>query len=191
MPSTGRRRAQWVVAICAPLLIFGTAACDNTPSSAGGNPSSTTSAGQSQNATPSACTLIKPVQIRTITDADVTAPTVVNHGATTTCTYPASDSSRSVIIEFEGNATAASFAANQKKFESIYGAVSVLPHLGQQAYSGTVSSGGQPVHTVAVFIEPLQLVVTSSASLNNVETLTEEVLFALSKRGASDTTTTG
>ncbi len=194
MPSTARRRAQWGVTIGVLLLILCTAACSNTSSSAttggGANQSSTTSAGQKKNATPSACTLITPAQIKTIIDADVSTPTVVNHGATTTCTYPASNSAQSVIIEFEGNATAASFAADKKKFESTYGAVSDIPQLGQQAYSATVSSGSQPVHTVAVFIEPLQLVVTSSASLKNVETLAEEVLFALSKHSSSDTTTT-
>jgi ABC-type Fe3+-hydroxamate transport system substrate-binding protein len=166
------------VAIGALVLIL-CAACHSASSSTGS--SSTTTSDQKKKANPSACTLVTPTQIRTITDADVTTPTVVNHGATTTCTYPASNSSQSVIIEFEGNATAASFDANQKKFAATYGAVSTIPGLGQQAYSATVNSGSLPVHTVAVFIEPLQLVVTSSASLKDVTTLAEEVLLALSK----------
>jgi hypothetical protein len=123
----------------------------------------------------------------------VNPPTVANRGSATTCSYNASDPTNSVIIQFQGGATPASFAAAQQAYESRFGPTTALSGLGNQAYVGTASTGQRAAVTVVTLVGSAQVVVIGSSSVAQVERLAEQVLSALyahRARGSGSTTTT-
>ncbi len=117
--------------------------------------------------------------------------TVVDRGSTTSCTYKAPDPSQSVIVEYQGGATVASFTSGQQAFEVRYGTTTPVSGLGSQAYVGTATSGQPPSITVVTLVGSTQIVVIGTNSVAQVERLAEEVLSALyahSPRGSMTTT---
>jgi hypothetical protein len=62
--------------------------------------------------------------------------------------------------------------------------------LGQYAYFFIVSSGARSVYTVVTLQGKLQVVVTSTTSLGQTKTLTEEIIYKVDAGAAAATSTT-
>jgi hypothetical protein len=62
--------------------------------------------------------------------------------------------------------------------------------LGQYAYFFIVNSGAHSVYTVVTLQGKLQVVVTSTSSLGQTKTLTEEIIYKIDAGAAAATSTT-
>lgn len=136
------------------------------------------------------CSLVTPAEINEFMGVTVRPGSPVVRGLTTTCNYKGPDVAQSVIIQYQGDATASSFDADKAKLTAKYGTTSPVDDLGNQAYSTTTSTGQQTVNTVAVLVGELQLVVIGTSSLSKVETMASFVLYKLESGASSSTTST-
>ena len=108
----------------------------------------------------------------------------------TTCTYRGPTLSKSVIIEYDTAATAATYAAGRTDIEQHGGKTTAIggPDLGTEAYSFTLNSSGAPVNTVVTFQGTLQTIVSSTASANSVLRMSEAILHQLNANNGGTTT---
>ncbi len=168
------------------LAACSSAASSSTGSTAGSSRSTTTLTDGSR----PICSLVGPVAIKAATSLEVGSAHPTVHGSATTCTYKASDPSRSVIIEYDTAATSSSFAAAKSRVESQYGPTASLPGLGDQAYYSIVVDNQQTVTTVAVLQGSLQTIVIAAAPPIKVEQLAGQILAMLATPSGSGSTTT-
>ncbi len=138
----------------------------------------------------SPCALVGAQQVGSVVGNAVGAPTAVNHGSTSTCTYRAADTARSVIVEYEAGVSTSSFVNAQQAFELQYGQTISISGLGDQAYVGVATSGNRSTYTVVTLVGTTQVVVIGSASRQKVESLAEVVLSALYAHRSSSGSTT-
>ncbi len=117
-------------------------------------------------------------------------PKAVVRGSVTTCTYRSPTLSKSVIIEFDTAATAASFAAGRTEIEQHGGSTNEVGGLvgGTQAYSFTLSSSAAPVNTVVTFQGSLQTIVSSTTSAASVQNMSAAILEQINEANGGTTT---
>jgi hypothetical protein len=133
-------------------------------------------------------------QVQSVTGTPSAAPTIADHGSTTTCTYQGPDPAQSTLIEYEAGASPATYTDAQQAFELKYAQTIPVSGLGDQAYVGKVQSGGHTSYSVVTLVGSTQIAVVSGAPLSKVESLAELVLGQLyrhSSRGSATTTTAG
>jgi hypothetical protein len=109
-------------------------------------------------------------------------------GAVTTCTYKAEVLAQSVIIEYDVDASATTFASDRSSISN-HAITNSVPNLGTQAYSFKETSGSSTVNTVVTLQGTLQTIVTGTSSLPKVLNLSEEILYKIDQHNASTTTT--
>jgi len=181
-----RRPGLLALAVALPL---GLAACS---SSASTSPTTTRASGHSGST--SACTLVTPAQIESTLGRKVDNPVVVNSTAATACTYRASDKSNesdSVIVGFRGGVTSAIAGAEQAQVEKLHGTTTDVSGTGDTAYSYSAqASGGHTVNTLVTLVGQAQVTVSSTASVAQAETLTQQIFASLASAATSTTTST-
>ncbi len=142
-------------------------------------------------ASETACALVSAADVNAIMGTTVSAPKAVVRGSVTTCTYRSATLSKSVIIEYDTAATAASFAAGRSEIGQHGGSTTAIGGLGNgtRAYSFTLNSSGAPVNTVVALQGTLQTIVSSTASAASVQNLSATVLRTFNAAGTGTTTT--
>ncbi len=131
------------------------------------------------------------MDVNQIMGTHVGPPKAVIRGSVTTCTYRSSTLSKSVIIEYDTAATAASFAAGKSSIQQ-HGAITTAiggPDLGTEAYSFTLNSSGAPVNTVVTFQGTLQTIVSSTTSAASVQNMAAAILQKINTANGGTTTT--
>jgi hypothetical protein len=181
------------VALGAVLLPLSLSACSSSPSGSAGSSSTVTSTtGRSTtDVSQTACALITPAQVKQTMGSTVGKPTAEVKGSVTTCTYKAAVLSHSVIIAYDTAATATSFAQDRARIQSRQGPTTTVSGLADQAYSSTVTSGTETVNTVVTLQGSLQTIVTGTATLAQVKSMAEEILYMIDAHNAATTSTTG
>ena len=124
----------------------------------------------------------------------VRGPGVTNSTAATTCTYPATDgrTSNSVILTYRGHVTAAAAGAEQAALGRLHGTLTPVTVSSGQAFSYTSGSGAGQVTSLLTLIGQTQVTVAATATLDQLENLTQQIFTAFATgHPASTTTTTG
>jgi hypothetical protein len=132
---------------------------------------------------------VTPAQIERTLGRTVGAPGATNTTGLTVCTYPSSAPSNaqgSVIIGFRGRVTPTDFSSEQTKLGNLHGTTIDVGGIGDQAYYYSVRAGGHTVTSLATLVNQTQVTVTSTATVDQVETLTREIFATF----ASQATTT-
>jgi hypothetical protein len=185
-----RQGRAWAAAAVGVLAVVITA-CGSSSSATTTTGSSTSSTARTvPDVSKTACALITPADIQTAMATTVAEPTATIRGAVTTCTYRATNLADSVIIEYNVDASKATYTAEQNTVTSHKATPVSFPGLGQYAYFFIVSSGARSVYTVVTLQGKLQVVVTSTTSLGQTKTLTEEIIYKVDAGAAAATSTT-
>jgi hypothetical protein len=178
------RRTAAVGLACLALPLLLSACSSSTPAS----DETTTTAG-SHTVPPSACDLISPSEIKATLGTSVAQPTAKVDGSVTACTYKASPLARSVIIEYNDNASATSFAADKATIAQ-HLTVTPIQGLGNKAYSFSQAAHPYAANTVVTIQNSLQTIVTSTSSMSQVKTMAEEILYMIDQHNAKASSTT-
>lgn len=184
-PNSPRRLARLTAsAVALPLLL---AACASSSTSSG---STTTVADAGHQTAASVCTLITPAQIKATTGKSVGRPGVANSASATACTYPATDGRRSdsVIVTYRGHVTAAQAGAEQAALGKLHGTLTPVTVSSGQAFSYTAGSGSGKVTSLVTLIGETQVTVTATATLDQLESLSQ-LIFTTFATGSTSTTT--
>ncbi len=184
-PTTPPRRTA-LLALAA--LALAVTACSSSPSG-----TATIRKPGHQDAT-SVCTLVPASQVESALGRSVHAPTVVNTTASTACTYEAANGDRadSVVVTFRGKVTTAAAAAEEAALSKLHGStapVTVQSGTGT-AYTYSVDTGDGTVNSLVTLVGDTQVTVTSTASVDQMETLSEQIFTSLSAAASTTTTTT-
>ncbi len=167
-------------------LLLGACSSSNTTS----YETTTTKAGSTPaTATSSACDLISPSEIKATMGTTVAPPTSKVKGQVTVCTYKAADLDRSVIIEYNTDASATTFDADKKTISS-HLQVTPIQGLGNEAYSFSQVAHPLTTNTVVMIQDSLQTIVTGTSSMSQVKTMAEEILYKIDQHNAAASTTT-
>ncbi len=187
MPTSSRLRRHVGLGALALALPVGLAAC----SSASSGSTTTTRAAGHRGAT-SACALVTPSQISTTLDRSVKAAVVTNSTAATACTFAAAGAttSDSVIIGFRSRVTSAVAGSEQAAVVKLHGTTTDVSGDGDIAYYYTVKAkDGQTVNTLVTLVGETQVTISSTASVSQAETLTQQIFSSLAGEAAATTTT--
>ena len=173
-----------LAAVALPLTL---AACSSSTTSAG---STTTTRAAGSSGTNPACALVTPAQIQSTLNKTVGPPSASNSTGSTACTYPATNGrkSDSVIVTFRSNVTPAQAAAEEAALQKSHATVTPISVTGAQAFSFTTTSGTGTVTGLVTVVGESQLSITSTATLDQTESLSQEVFSSLSSAAASSTT---
>ena len=167
-----------------PLLL---GACSSS-STAGG--STTTTTGHTSATT--ACSLVPAAQVRSILAKQVGDPGVANSSVATTCTYPSKDTTKesdAVIISFRAGVTDAIAGSEQAAVRKLHGTTTDVSGTGFTAYYYQVKTGGETVTSLVTLVGEAQVTVTSTASLDKIEALTQQIFDTFASQATSTTTT--
>lgn len=126
------------------------------------------------------CTTVSPAQIAATTGLKVSPAQTTSTKTTVTCTYKATDLSKSVIILYAINVTPAAFASQAKKANSAHGPIVHVSNLGDGAYYFTVPAQDSTITTLVVVHGQAEIIITSTASLTQLHNLAQLILFAFS-----------
>lgn len=186
-PTSPRRLAALLVAAVTLPLALG--ACSSA-SSANGATTTTRAAGHSGST--SVCRLITPAQIEQTLGKKVDDAVVANTTAATACTYPATSGQRadSVIIAYRAHVTAAQAGTEQATLAKLHGTLTPVTVTSGQAFSYTEGSGKDQVTSLVTLIGNTQVAVTSTATLDQLENLSQLIFTSLATGPSSTTTTT-
>jgi anti-anti-sigma regulatory factor len=107
---------------------------------------------------------VTPTEIHAALGKSVGPPGVANSTAATACTYPSTSGGRqnSVIITFRGQVTAAAAAAEQTALSKLHGTTSPL-------------------------VNTTQVAITSTASLDQIENLSQQIFASFTSSATSST----
>ena len=171
-----------------PLLL---GACS---SSSTGSGSTTTTRAGGQTDAKTACSLVPAAQVRSLLGKQVGSPGIANSSVATTCTYPATDTTKksdAVIISFRAGVTDAIAGAEQAAVRKLHGTTTDVSGSGFTAYYYQVKAGGQTVTSLVTLVGQAQVTVTSTASLDKIEALTQQIFDTFATQATSTTTTEG
>ena len=98
-----------------------------------------------------------------------------------TCTYKASDPSKSVIIQYLINVTPTEFTNQAKKVNSTHGPITQVKKLADAAYYFTVPSGSSTITTLVMIHGQAEIVITSTATLSQINSLAQLILYGFSQ----------
>ena len=157
------------------------AACSSPSTSSTGTTAKTSTTTSANSRT--LCTTVSPAQIAATTGLKVSPAQTTSTKTTVTCTYKATDLSKSVIILYSIDVTAADFANQAKKANSAHGPITHVSHLGDGAYYFTVPAQDSTITTLVVVHGQAEIVITSTAGLAQIQNLAQLILFAFSSKG--------
>ena len=175
VPTTPRRVRLVGLLAGAVALPLSLGSCSSSPT-AGGSTTTTQSVGH--RGTNPVCSLVTPAQIERTLGRTVGAPRATNATGLTVCTYPTStpsDASGAVIIGYRGRVTPTDFSSEQTKLGRLHGTTTDVGGIGDQAYYYSVRVGGHTVTSLATLVNQTQVTVTSTATVDQMETLTREI----------------
>ena len=113
------------------------------------------------------CKLVAPSVVATVLSASVNYPETLRHDSTTQCEYFAkSEKDTAVIIRYDTDSSYSNFAKSRTTFEHRGLALGPINDLGDQAYYFEAEAGKNPVTTVVVLKDSLQLLVTGSGKID-------------------------
>ncbi|HEY5109719.1 MAG TPA: hypothetical protein VII96_08955 [Acidimicrobiales bacterium] len=164
-------------------LVLG--ACSSSSTSA---PTTTRAAGH-QGAT-SVCSLVTPVQIKRTLGKTVDAPRVTNSTRLTVCTYPSKESADTVIVGFKAKVTEADAGLEQARLGKLHGSLTDVSGTGFSAYFYTDSTAKPTINGLVTINGQTQVTVTSTSSVAQQETLTQEIFATLAAQATGATTST-
>ncbi len=163
------------------ILPLASSACSSPSTSSTGTTAKTTTTASTSSRT--LCTTVSPAQIAATTGVKVSPAQTTSTKTTVTCTYKAADLSKSVIILYSIDVTAADFASQAKRANSAHGPITRVSHLGDGAYYFTVPAQDSTITTLVVVHGQAEIVITSTAGLTQVQNLAQLILFAFSSKG--------
>jgi hypothetical protein len=163
---------------------IGLSAC-SSGSTAGGTTTTDATATQSSK---SICSVVTPGDIQATLGTAVGEPIVRNGPTITTCTYPAADGSKSVLLSFRIDVSTTEAAEEQTAAKKLHATTQNVSGVGDGAFSYTLQQGGHTVTALVTLVGENQFAVTSTGSLDQEERLTTDI-FASLAAGATSTTT--
>jgi hypothetical protein len=122
------------------------------------------------------CALVPASLVNTALGSDVGAPAQTLNGSVTVCEYNGAKAGH-VIVRFQTGEDAASFATGREGFDSNGEPTKTVTGFADEAYSSTLGAGDLAVVTLVARTGPVEILVTSSASLDAEKAL-ERQLFA-------------
>jgi hypothetical protein len=115
------------------------------------------------------CKLVAPSVVATVLSATINDPETLVHDSTTQCEYLAkSATDTAVIIRYDTDSSYSTFAKSRTTFERRGLALGPINDLGDQAYYFDEEAGKNPVTTVVVLKDSLQLLVTGSGKIGQI-----------------------
>jgi hypothetical protein len=155
-----------LVALCLPAVAL--TACSNSSTSA--TTTTVSAAGRTL------CTTVTPAQIAAATGLKVQPAQTSSVKTSVTCTYKATELSKSVIILYSIDVTAADFTSQAKRANTAHGPITHIKHLGDAAYYFTVPAQDTTITTLVVIHGQAEIVITSTASINQIADLARTIL---------------
>ena len=117
---------------------------------------------------------------------------MTNSTAATACTFAAAGAttSDSVIIGFRSRVTSAVAGSEQAAVVKLHGTTTDVSGDGDIVYYYTVKAkDGQTVNTLVTLVGETQVTISSTASVSQAETLTQQIFSSLAGEAAPTTTT--
>lgn len=165
-------------------------ACSSGSAGTGTSVTSTpTTTGPGTASARTACDSISPAQVKAATGTAVGPPHVTVHGLVATCSYPAPDAGQTVAIQYASGADPTQFNADETQVADKYGPVTTVTGLGDRACYSTTPAGARTATTVVTLTGSLQFIVTSTASLAQMEDLAQVVLYSVQSARSATTST--
>ena len=140
------------------------------------------------------CVLVPASQIASIMGKQVGQPGVANSRVATTCVYPAAHGAAktdAVIISFRGGVTSAVAGSEQAAVRKLHGTTTDVSGNGDTAYTYTVTTGGKTVTTLVTLVGTTQVTITSTAAVDKIEAMAQQVFATFAAQSSSSTSTTG
>jgi hypothetical protein len=112
------------------------------------------------------CELISPSLIHSITGFSVDAPTVTVKGSATQCHYGSGTSAHSIVIGYNGSASAATFTSLLNEYAAKHLDLGKIDSLGDQAFYSRTTSGSTTVVSVVALTGSTLIQVSTPAPLS-------------------------
>ena len=123
------------------------------------------------------CKLVAPSVIATVFSVSINYPETLIHDSTTQCEYLAKDGSgTAVIIRYDTDSSASTFAKSKEIFEHRGLVLGPIPNLGDQAYYFNGEVGKDPITTVVVLKDSVQVLVTGSGQIDQIGSIARYAL---------------
>ena len=180
----GRLTSLLGAGVALPVLL---AACSGAT---GGSTTTTRVSGHA--AATSVCSLVTVADVEKYLGKMVSGPTGRPSTASVTCTYPAKaghPATDGVFVSFHSGVTTAQFAAEATALSKLGGTTTNVSGNGDTAFSYTQEKDGATVNTLATLVGRAQVVVTSTASISQIEALTIHIFSSFGSLAATTTTT--
>jgi hypothetical protein len=129
------------------------------------------------------CTYVPPSVVATALEESMNYPKTLTHGATTECAYSgvrANDAA--VIIRYDTGINASSFVKYRTLFERRGQKLGPITGLGDQAYYFSDDTGRATITTVVLLNGSLQILVTGTATLDQIGSIARFTLAAYEAR---------
>ncbi len=123
------------------------------------------------------CKLVSPSVVATALSESMTFPETLVHESTTECVYRSkAGTSTAVLIRYDTNSSDSLFAKSKAAFQRRGQKLGPITGLGDQAYYFNEQSGQVSVTTVVLVKRTLQLLVTGSATLDQIGSIARYTL---------------
>lgn len=182
-----RRRLTALLAGAAVLPLTLRACTSNK--TAGSTTTTATGATGQQRAT-SICSLVTAAEIKRTLGKTVVAPRVTNSARLTVCTYPSKNPADTVIVGFRAQVSQADAGLEQARIGKLHGSLTDVSGSGFSAYYYSDPSVRPPVVGLVTINGRTQVTVTSTAPLDQQESLTQQIFATLAAHATSTSTTT-
>jgi hypothetical protein len=137
------------------------------------------SAASSPRTPPVRCSVAPAATVSSALALQVDAPKEINNDPVTVCTYLPKARSYAVVLRFQTDVTPAVFAAGKSGNLGSQGVAAPLPGFQDEAYSGTSTGGGVTTNTLAARKGSVEIVVTSTATVDQEKALVSKLFAAL------------
>jgi len=122
------------------------------------------------------CKLVAPSVIATALSESMTFPETLAHESTTECVYRSKEGTTAILIRYDTDSSASTFAKSKETFERRGQKLGAITGLGDQAYYFSEQTGQVSVTTVVLLEGTLQLLITGSATLDQVGSIARYAL---------------
>ena len=123
------------------------------------------------------CKLVSPSVISTALEESMSVPETLTSGSKTECVYRTEEGTgAAVLILYETRSSASAFDKSRENFEQRGLQLGPITDLGDQAYYFSSKASKSTVTTVAVMKGSLQLLVTGSATLDQIGSIARYTL---------------
>jgi hypothetical protein len=150
-----------------------------TSTSSGGAPGGATTAGATTAGAATGrktCATVPAALVNSTLGLSVTDPEEQDNGSVTVCTF---SGTHTTIVRFDTGTDPASFATEKQGFAPQGMKTTDISGFGDEAYSAVLSAAGITTNTVVVRRGSVDVLVTSSASIDQEKALAQKILNAL------------